>query len=66
LPSSVVKVSNELVHAVGWYRTLLNAAGAKVPSDRLIDGMDIRDFLVGDADKSGRDIVLHPRGNLLA
>ena len=54
------------MHAVGWYRTLLNAAGAKVPSDRLIDGMDMRDFLVGDADKSGRDIILHPRGNLLA
>ena len=54
------------MHAVGWYRTLLNVAGAKVPSDRILDGLVMRDFLAGDADKSGRDIILHPRGNLLA
>ena len=59
------KVSNELVHAVDWYTTLLNVAGAKVPDDRMIDGMDMRDFLLGDAEESGRDIILHLQGNRL-
>ena len=59
------KVSNELVHAVDWYTTLLNVAGAKVPDDRIIDGMDMRDFLLGDAEESGRDIILHLQGNRL-
>lgn len=59
------KVSNELVHVVDWYPTLLNAAGAKVPGDRILDGMDMREFLLGDAEESGRDTVLHFQGNRL-
>ncbi len=59
------KVSNELVHAVDWYTTLLNVAGASVPGDRIIDGMDMRDFLLGEAEESGRDIILHLQGNRL-
>ena len=42
------KVSNELVHEVDTFTTLLLAAGAQVPADRQIDGMDMRDFLLGD------------------
>ena len=53
------------MHAVDWFTTLLNAAGAKVPDDRMIDGMDMRDFLLGDAEESGRDIILHLQGNRL-
>jgi arylsulfatase A-like enzyme len=41
------KVSNELVHEVDWFTTLLLAAGAEVPGDRMIDGMDMRAFLLG-------------------
>ena len=59
------KVSNEIVHVVDWYPTLLKTAGAKVPDDRMIDGMDMRDFLLGDAEESGRDTVLHFQGNRL-
>ena len=59
------KVSNEIVHVVDWYPTLLNAAGAQVPGDRVIDGIDMRDFLLGDAEESGRDVVLHMQGNRL-
>jgi arylsulfatase A-like enzyme len=59
------KVSNELVHAVDTFTTLLLAAGAKAPSDRQIDGMDMRDFLLGDAETSGRDAVLCLQGNRL-
>jgi arylsulfatase len=59
------KVSNELVHEVDTFTTLLLAAGVKVPSDRQIDGMDMRDFLLGDSEKSGRDTVLCLQGNRL-
>jgi arylsulfatase len=62
---SAGRVSNELVHAVDWFPTLLKAAGATVPSDRQIDGMDMSEFLLGDAQESGRDIVLCLQGNRL-
>jgi len=59
------KVSNELVHEVDTFTTLLHAAGAKVPGDRMIDGMDMRDFLLGEAEESGRDTILCLQGNRL-
>ncbi len=59
------KVSNELVHLVDWFTTLLLVAGAAVPGDRMIDGMDMRGFLLGDAEESGRDTVLCIQGNRL-
>ena len=52
------RVSNELVHLVDMFTTLVHAGGAKVPDDRMIDGMDMRDFLLGDAEESGRDVIL--------
>jgi len=36
--------------------------GGKVPDDRMIDGMDMRDFLLGDPEESGRDTVLCLQG----
>jgi arylsulfatase len=59
------KVSNELVRLVDWFTTLLLAAGAEVPDDRMIDGMDMRGFLLGDAEESGRDTVLCIQGDRL-
>jgi arylsulfatase len=59
------KVSNELVHEVDFFTTLVNAGGGTVPSDRQIDGMDMRDFLLGGAEESGRDVVLCLQGNRL-
>ncbi|HEY5142263.1 MAG TPA: sulfatase-like hydrolase/transferase, partial [Solirubrobacteraceae bacterium] len=59
------KVSNELVHTVDWFTTLLGVAGATVPEDRIIDGMDMGDFLLGEAEESGRDTVLCLQGNRL-
>ena len=59
------KVSNELVHLVDMFTTLVLAAGARVPDDRQIDGMDMREFLLGDAEQSGRDTVLCLQGNRL-
>jgi arylsulfatase len=59
------KVSNELVHEVDLFTTLVKAGGGKVPSDRQVDGMDMRDFLLGDAEESGRNTVLCLQGNRL-
>jgi arylsulfatase len=59
------KVSNELVHEVDFFTTLVKAGGGTVPSERQIDGMDMSDFLLGDAEKSGRDVVLCLQGNRL-
>jgi arylsulfatase len=59
------KVSNELVHLVDMFTTLVKAGGGEVPTDRQIDGMDMRDFLLGDAGESGRDAVLCFQANRL-
>jgi arylsulfatase A-like enzyme len=59
------KVSNELVHEVDLFTTLVLAGGGTVPTDRQIDGMDMRGFLLGDAEESGRDTVLCFNGNRL-
>jgi arylsulfatase A-like enzyme len=59
------KVSNELVHEVDLFPTFVLAGGGKVPSDRQMDGMDMRDFLLGETDESGRDVVLCLQGNRL-
>jgi arylsulfatase len=59
------KVSNELVHEVDLFPTLVKVAGGTVPTDRMIDGMDMPDFLLGDAEESGRDTILCIQGNRL-
>ena len=47
--------SDEIVHAMDLYPTLAKIAGGKVPRDRVIDGIEMSDFLLGKQDKSGRD-----------
>lgn len=49
------RVSNEIVHEVDTYTTLASFAGASVPGDRVIDGVDDTDFLLGKSDKSARE-----------
>ena len=44
------RVSNEIVHEVDTYTTLAKIAGATVPQDRPIDGVDQTDFLLGKTD----------------
>jgi hypothetical protein len=41
----------------------MHVAGGKVPDDRIIDGIEMRDFFVGKADKSGRESVIVYSGN---
>jgi len=47
--------SNEIVHITDMFTTLLKWAGGKVPSDRIIDGLDQRAFLEGKSQKSARE-----------
>jgi arylsulfatase len=49
------QVSNEIVHIVDVLPTLARIAGAEVPQDRIIDGVDQRDFLLGKRDESNRE-----------
>ncbi len=49
------RVSNEIVHEVDTYTTFAAIAGARVPHDRPIDGVDQTDFLLGKSDKSKRE-----------
>jgi arylsulfatase A-like enzyme len=59
------KVSNQLVHQVDMFTTLVKAGGGQVPADRQIDGIDMREFLLGEAEESGRNTVLCLQGNRL-
>jgi len=47
--------SNEIVHEVDVFTTLARFAGADIPQDRLIDGVDQRDFFLGRRDRSLRE-----------
>ncbi len=49
------QVNNEIVHITDMYTTLIKWAGAEVPSDRVIDGLDQRNFFEGKQEKSARD-----------
>lgn len=47
--------SNEVVHITDMFTTLARWAGAKVPDDREIDGIDQREFLEGSTETSARE-----------
>ncbi len=49
------RVSNEIVHITDLYTTLTHLAGAEIPDDRPVDGVDQCDFLLGRSDKSTRE-----------
>jgi arylsulfatase A-like enzyme len=48
-------VSNKIVHDADIFSTLADWAGAKVPDDRPIDGIDMVKFFQGQSLESGRD-----------
>ena len=52
------QTSNDIVHAVDVYPTLARWAGAKIPTDRTLDGVDQSDFLMGQASASARDSIV--------
>lgn len=47
--------SNDIVHITDMYTTLIRWAGADIPKDRVVDGLDQRDFFEGKQDKSPRE-----------
>ncbi len=49
------RVSNEIVHEVDTFATFAKIAGAQVPQDRAIDGVDQSEFLLGKSEKSNRE-----------
>jgi arylsulfatase A-like enzyme len=52
------RVSDEIVHAVDLFPTLASLAGAAVPKDRPIDGVDQSGFFQDAAGKSAREGIL--------
>ena len=54
-------VTTELGSTMDLYTTCLTLAGAKVPSDRIVDGVDLSPVLFG-TDKSSRKSLLYYRG----
>ena len=47
--------SNEIIHITDMFTTLVRWTGAEIPQDRVIDGLDQREFLEGKREKSGRE-----------
>jgi arylsulfatase A-like enzyme len=54
--------SDEIMHVVDWFTTILHAAGLGEPTDRVIDGVDQLDWLTGHADRSQREGYLYWMG----
>lgn len=57
------RVSDEIVHEMDLFPTLARFAAGKVPDDRVIDGIEMADFLTGKSEKSGRDGFVVYMGN---
>jgi len=51
------RVSNEILHVTDLYTTLAKLGGADIPTDRAIDGIDQREFLLGRQEKSAREFI---------
>jgi arylsulfatase len=49
------RVSDEIVHEVDTFTTFARIAGAAVPTDRAIDGVDQTAFLLGRSERSTRE-----------
>ena len=54
--------SDEIMHVVDWFATILRAAGVEQPGDRVIDGVDQLDWFAGTADESARQGYLYWMG----
>ena len=55
--------SNEIVHQMDLFPTLAGIIGGKVPTDRVIDGVDQWNFLSGKQEASNREHVIVYVGN---
>ena len=57
--------SDEIVHAMDLYPTLANWVGGSIPSDRVIDGIDMSSFFTGSTARSGREGMIVYMGNTI-
>ena len=57
------RVSDEIVHAMDLFPTLAVIAGGEVPDDRVIDGISMSEFLLGQQEESGREGFIVYMGN---
>ncbi len=57
------RVSDEIVHAMDLFPTFARLAGGEVPTDRVIDGIDMSGFFTGETPDSGRDGFIVYMGN---
>ncbi len=49
------KVTNEIIHVVDLFPTLAKIANLEIPKDRIIDGQDQSQFILGGQEKSNRE-----------
>lgn len=59
------QVSNDIVHLTDIFPTLANFVGGDIPKDRILDGVDQSNFLMGKAKKSARESMVIYIGNEL-
>ena len=57
--------SNELICSLDLLPSLAKIAGAEIPKDRLIDGMDLSDLMLGRTEKTSREYFCYFLGNSL-
>ena len=52
-------VSSALITSMDLYPTLARLAGGEVPGDRIIDGLEMLDLLLGETEESPRDTIFY-------
>jgi arylsulfatase A-like enzyme len=57
------RVSDKIVHEMDLFPTLARFAGGEVPTDRVIDGMDMSEYFLERTTESGRDGFIVYMGN---
>lgn len=50
--------SDQMIHVTDMFATLIKLAGCEVPADRIIDGVDQSDFILGRKDESNREACM--------
>jgi len=55
--------SDEIVHEMDLFPSLARIAGGAVPLDRVVDGIDMSEFLMGKKEESGREGFIVYMGN---
>jgi len=49
------RVSNEIVHITDMFTTIIGMTGSRIPTDRVIDGIDQQMFFIGKQENSNRE-----------